>query len=108
MNEIIYCIINSLIYVIIHLMIKKRKKYTSIAIRSPYILYFNNFFTLILTTILIFSELKKQFIFQLIINQSQILIMISYFLMCQRIVISSKINPDERSDIELFYNKNYL
>ena len=108
MNNIIHCIINSLIYLIIHFMIKKRKKYTSIAIRSPSILFFNNFFAFILTTILICFKSEITFIIQLLIVQSQILIMISYFLICHRITISSKLNPDERNDIELFYNKNYL
>ncbi len=108
MNNIIHCIINSLIYLILHLMIKKRKKYTSIAIRSPSILLFNNFFAFILTTILIFYKSDIIFIIQLIILQAQILIMISYFLICHRINISSKLNKDERNDIELFYNKNYL
>jgi hypothetical protein len=89
-------------------MIKKRKKYTSIAIRSPSILFFNNFFAFILTTILICFKSEITFIIQLLIVQSQILIMISYFLICHRITISSKLNPDERNDIELFYNKNYL
>ena len=94
MNNIIHCIINSLIYLIIHFMIKKRKKYTSIAIRSPSILFFNNFFAFILTTILICFKSEITFIIQLLIVQSQILIMISYFLICHRITISNKLNPD--------------
>ena len=76
MYHIIHCIINSILYVFICLMIIRRKKYTSISIRSPYLLIFNNIFTFLISIFLIFIEND---IFKHLICECQILMIISFF-----------------------------
>ena len=104
MYHIIHCIINSILYVFICLMIIRRKKYTSISIRSPYLLIFNNIFTFLISIFLIFIEND---IFKHLICECQILMIISFFLIYRRISICCEIKNEEKNDIEKFYlNQN--
>ena len=105
MYHIIHCIINSILYVFICLMIIRRKKYTSISIRSPYLLIFNNIFTFLISIFLIFIEND---IFKHLICECQILMIISFFLICRRISICCEIKKEEKNDIEKFYNNQNL
>lgn len=115
-NEILFyqilLILNIIIYGICILLIIKRKKYTCISMRSPKLLITGNFGGLIVSIILILSQILKDNSNLYIINSFfyifQGMMIISFFMRCQRIINCCNINYDEREDIHKFYEKRYL
>ena len=115
-NEILFyqilLILNIIIYGICILLIIKRKKYTCISMRSPKLLITGNLGGLIVSIILILSQILKDNSNLYIINSFfyifQGMMIISFFMRCQRIINCCNINYDEREDIHKFYEKRYL
>lgn len=114
MNEqtihIILLSVNTFLYLLCFYMILKRRKYSCISIRSPTLLLCNNIGGFFMTTTIILAQLFKENVN--IISSGflvfQTLMMLSFFLRCQRIVSCCQINTDERFDKQMFYDKRYI
>ena len=108
---IILLVINTLLYLICFFMILKRRKYSCISIRSPFLLLCNNIGGFMMTTVMIVNQIiatKNKYYIPSIFFIFQTMMMISFFLRCHRIVVCCQIKTDERSDKQQFYNKRYL
>ena len=111
MEVVIYWIlfaINLLLYGIACLLIIKRKNYTSISLRSPTLLLSCNLGNFLAVTVVLFSLIFNDGVISSFYYLFQIMMMVSFFLRCQRIIRCCEINKDERSDMQQFYNKRYL
>ena len=99
---------NFLLYGIACLLIIKRKNYTCISLRSPTLLLscnLGNFFAInIVLLYKIIGSDKISFFYYFF----QVMMMVSFFLRCQRIIRCCEIDKDERFDMQQFYNKRYL
>ena len=101
--------LNFLLYGIACLLIIKRKNYTCISLRSPTLLLscnLGNF--LAITIVLLYEALNYDDKFSFLYYFFQIMMMVSFFLRCQRIIRCCEIDKDERYDMQQFYNKRYL
>ena len=108
--SIILLSINTFLYILCFYMIIKRRKYSCISIRSPTLLLCNNIGGFFMTTAIILDRLlqeKTQYISAGFLV-FQTLMMLSFFLRCQRIVSCCQINTDERYDKQMFYDKRYI
>ena len=108
--SIILLSINTFLYLLCFYMIFKRRKYSCISIRSPTLLLCNNLGGFFMTTTIILVRLlkeKKTIIYSGFLF-FQTLMMLSFFLRCQRIVSCCQINTDERFDKQMFYDKRYI
>ena len=108
--SIILLSINTFLYILCFYMIYKRRKYSCISIRSPTLLLCNNIGGFFMTTAIILDRLlqeKTQYISAGFLV-FQTLMMLSFFLRCQRIVSCCQINTDERYDKQMFYDKRYI
>ena len=92
-------------------MILKRRKYSCISIRSPFLLLCNNIGGFMMTTVMIVNQIittDNKYYIPSIFFVFQTMMMISFFLRCHRIVVCCQIKTDERSDGQQFYNKRYI
>ena len=108
---IILLVINTLLYLICFFMILKRRKYSCISIRSPFLLLCNNIGGFMMTTVMIVNQIiatDNRYYIPSIFFIFQTMMMISFFLRCHRIVVCCQIKTDERSDKQQFYNKRYI
>lgn len=109
--NIILLVINTLLYLICFFMILKRRKYSCISIRSPFLLLCNNIGGFMMTTVMIVNPIiakDNNYYIPSIFFIFQTMMMISFFLRCHRIVVCCQIKTDERSDKQQFYNKRYI
>ena len=111
---IVLLIFTFMIYFLCIYFIIKRKDYTCLSIRSPFLLILNNLSGFMIAFFIIFdkilkdhSEYKDKF-FGLIFYLFQILMIISFLMRNHRIYICCYIKSDERVDIQLFYNKRHI
>ena len=107
--------LNCLIYFLCIYLIIKRKDYTCLSIRSPFLLLVNNFsgfmisFFIILDKILEDESMKyKEKSFGVFFYFFQILMILSFLMRSHRIYKCCYIKSDERIDVQLFYNKRYI
>ena len=108
--DIILLSVNTFLYLLCFYMIYKRRKYSCISIRSPTLLLCNNIGGFLMSTTFILFHLfeKNNEIITSGFLVFQTLMMLSFFLRCQRIVSCCQINTDERFDKQMFYDKRYI
>ena len=112
--DIILLIFNILAYCICIFLILKRKSYTCLSIRSPFLLIINNFSGFVISVLIILYDLinKKnnsiENVFDFIYYIFQVNMIISFLMRSHRVFECCKIKSDERIDIQIFYNKRYI
>ena len=112
---LILLIFDILIYAITTVLILKRRKYTSISIRSPILLILNNLGTFFMSLIIIIIKMIDKTSDQKNINYpsgfyylTHIFIIVPFILRCQRLLVCCQLKTDEQMDLQQFYNKKYL
>ena len=109
---LILLIFNILIYLLTTVLILKRRKYTSISIRSPALVIFNNlgtfFMSLIIIIVNMVSSKEIQNYLAGLYYLTHILIIVPFALRCQRLLVCCQLKTDEQMDLQQFYNKKYL
>lgn len=129
--HILFLTFNSIFFLLSFILIIKRRKHPAISVRSPVLLFFNNFGGFLMTNIFLIYEMLEDFydyktrnsnnfnlepdenfyLFCKIVPNNFIichfLMIFSFILRCQRVLACSKINNDERIEIEEFYKERY-
>jgi len=123
--ELVYHILiltfNTIIFIFSLILIIKRRKHPAISVRSPVLLFLNNFGGFLMTNIfLIYEMLEDFYVEDKILNFDKFckifpnnylichfLMIFSFILRCQRILECCKLNNDERTEVELFYKNRY-
>ena len=125
--ELVYHILlltfNTLIFLFSLILIIKRRNHPAISVRSPVLLFLNNFGGFLMTNIFLIYEMLEDFyqkdeiqiqnfeIFCKVLPNNYLicrfLMIFSCILRCQRILACCKINTDERTEVESFYKNRY-
>ena len=106
----ILLIFDILIYAITTVLILKRRKYTSISIRSPVLLILNNLGTFLMSLIIIIVKMigANHSYLSGLYYLTHIFIIVPFILRCQRLLVCCQLKTDEQMDLQQFYNKKYL
>ena len=104
---------NFLIYFFCIYFILKRKDFTCLSIRSPFLLLLNNISGFMISLFIILDKIfenNKDFekFLGIFAYFFQILMILSFLMRSHRIYKCCNIKTDERIDIQLFYNQRYI
>ena len=108
---IIFEIINLIPFVLFILLIVKQRNKPSISIRSPKLLISENIGVYLISAIFIFSSFGENKNLNKILYSfyyvSQGIIIISFFMKCQRILFCYKVKSDDRDELNIFKKKQF-
>ena len=115
MKDIYYLIlllVDCILYFSCIFLIIKRKNYTCLSIRSPFLLVLNNSSGFMISVFIIVDKILnfdyKDKTFGVFFYFFQILMILSFIMRSHRIYKCCYIKSDERIDIQLFYNNRYI
>ena len=100
--------INFLLYGVCCLLIIKRKRFSTISIRSPTLLLSTIIGNFLMSLVIILFKITRQNFFSSFYYLFRAVMIVSLFLRFERIILCCGINKNDEIDMKYFYKKRYL